>query len=134
MGAPGLTREVSGCNNSNSKAAYIQGTIDLAEQWSLTLGARYTKDSKEAQVSNGLVFDVVYPESNWIPGYTRPAGELVPSVLDDEEDWSRFTPRVGVEYQYNRDIMFFASYAQDLNPAPSTPELAPRSLLQTLKS
>ncbi|MCO7200384.1 TonB-dependent receptor [Pseudoalteromonas sp. OANN1] len=129
LGALGLTREVSGCNNSNSKAAYIQGTIDLAEQWSLTLGARYTKDSKEAQVSNGLVFDVVYPESNWIPGYTRPAGELVPSVLDDEEDWSRFTPRVGVEYQYNRDIMFFASYAQGFksgtfNPRASTAEPA----------
>ncbi|GEK08507.1 TonB-dependent receptor [Pseudoalteromonas peptidolytica] len=129
LDAPGLTREVSGCNNSNSKAAYIQGSIDLAEQWSLTLGARYTKDSKEAQVSNGLVFDIVYPESNWIPGYTRPAGELVPSVLDDEEDWSRFTPRVGVEYQYNRDIMFFASYAQGFksgtfNPRASTAEPA----------
>ncbi|GAP76872.1 TonB-dependent receptor [Pseudoalteromonas sp. CO325X] len=129
LGAPGLTREVSGCNNSTSKAAYIQGSVDLSEQWSMTLGARYTRDSKEAIVNNGLVFDTVYPESGWIPGYVRPEGQLVPTVLDDDKDWSRFTPRVGVEYQYNNDIMFFASYAQGFksgtfNPRASTAEPA----------
>ena len=129
LGQPGLTREVSGCNNSTSRAAYIQGSMDLTEQWSVTVGARYTRDSKEAKVNNGLIFDTVYPESNWVPGYTRPSGELVPTVLDDDKDWSRFTPRVGVEYQYNRDIMFFASYAQGFksgtfNPRASTAEPA----------
>ena len=98
LGAPGLTREVSGCSNLNSKAAYIQSSIDLTDKWSMTLGARYTKDKKEAQVNNGLIFDIVYPESGWVPGYTRPEGQLVPTVLDDEEEWSRFTPRAGVEY------------------------------------
>ncbi|MFC3034864.1 TonB-dependent receptor [Pseudoalteromonas fenneropenaei] len=129
LGAPGLTREVSGCNNSTSKAAYAQASIDLSEQWSMTLGARYTRDSKEATVNNGLVFDTVYPESGWIPGYQRPAGQLVPTVLDDDADWSRFTPRVGVEYQHSRDLMFFASYAQGFksgtfNPRASTAEPA----------
>ncbi|WP_462173658.1 TonB-dependent receptor [Pseudoalteromonas xiamenensis] len=129
LGAPGLTREVSGCSNSTSKAFYAQGNVDLNEQWSLTLGARYTQDSKEATVNNGLVFATVYPESNWIPGYVRPEGELVPNVLDDNQDWSRFTPRVGVEYQYSDDIMFFASYSQGFksgtyNPRASTAEPA----------
>ncbi|TGV18888.1 TonB-dependent receptor [Pseudoalteromonas sp. MEBiC 03607] len=129
LGAPGLTREVSGCSNSNSKAAYIQGSIDLTDKWSMTLGARYTKDKKEAQVNNGLIFDIVYPESGWVPGYTRPEGQLVPTVLDDEEEWSRFTPRAGVEYQYSNDIMFFASYAQGFksgtfNPRATTAEPA----------
>ncbi|MEO2281408.1 TonB-dependent receptor [Pseudoalteromonas pernae] len=129
LGAPGLTREVSGCSNSTSKAAYIQGSIDLSEQWSMTLGARYTRDSKEAVVNNGLIFDTVYPESGWVPGYVRPEGQLVPTVLDDEDDWSRFTPRVGVEYQHSNDLMFFASYAQGFksgtfNPRAATPEPA----------
>ncbi|WMN58722.1 TonB-dependent receptor [Pseudoalteromonas xiamenensis] len=129
LGAPGLTREVSGCSNSTSKAFYAQGNVDLNEQWSLTLGARYTRDSKEATVNNGLVFATVYPESNWIPGYVRPEGELVPNVLDDNKDWSRFTPRVGIEYQYSDDIMFFASYSQGFksgtyNPRASTTEPA----------
>ncbi|WP_462156978.1 TonB-dependent receptor [Pseudoalteromonas sp. GB56] len=129
LGAPGLTREVSGCSNSTSKAAYIQGSVDLSEQWSMTLGARYTRDSKEAVVNNGLIFDTVYPESGWVPGYVRPEGQLVPTVLDDEKDWSRFTPRVGVEYQHSNDLMFFASYAQGFksgtfNPRAQTAEPA----------
>ncbi|WP_404341879.1 TonB-dependent receptor [Pseudoalteromonas mariniglutinosa] len=119
--APGLTREVSGCSNSTSKAAYIQGSYDFNDKWSMTLGARYTKDSKDAIVNNGLVLDTVYPESGWIPGYVRPEGKLVPTVLDDSKDWSRFTPRVGVEYQHNRDMMFFASYAQGFKSGTFNP-------------
>ncbi len=124
---PSLTREVSGCNNSSSKAAYIQGSYYFNQQWSATLGARYTQDEKEANVNNGLVFETVYPYSGWIPGYERPAGELVPEVLN--EDWSRFTPRLGVEYQHSDDMMFFASYAQGFksgtyNPRATTAEPA----------
>ena len=130
---PGLTREVSGCNNSESIAAYVQSSIDVTEQLSLTLGARYTDEEKQATVRNGLVFDNVYPESNWIPGYVRPEGEIVPQVLGTDSDgdgildapakesWSRFTPRVGVEYQMNSDMMFFASYSQGFKSGTYNP-------------
>lgn len=126
---PGLTREVSGCNNSSSKAAYIQGSYYFNQQWSATIGARYTQDEKEAYVNNGLVFGTVYPYSGWIPGYERPAGELVPEVLNDNKDWSRFTPRVGLEYQHSDNMMLFASYAQGFksgtyNPRATTAEPA----------
>ncbi len=129
LSLPGLTREVSGCSHSQSNAVYAQGSLQLTEDWSMTLGARYTKDQKYAQVRNGLIFATVYPWSDWVPGYVRPAGELVPVVLDDSDEWSRFTPRIGVEYQYSDDIMFFASYAQGFksgtfNPRASTAEPA----------
>lgn len=129
LGAPGLTREVSGCNNSTSTAIYAQMTYDFSDKWSMTAGARYTKDKKEANVNNGLVFDTVYPESGWLPGYVRPSGDLVPEVLNDEEDWAKFTPRIGVEYQADDDLMFFASFAQGFksgtfNPRATTAEPA----------
>lgn len=133
FGVPGLTREVSGCNNSNSKAAYVQGSIDVTEKVSLTLGARYTKEDKDASVFNGLVFDNVYPESGWIPGYVRPDGQLVPQVLGTDtngdgildapksDSWSRLTPRLGIEYQYDADTMFFASYGQGFKSGTFNP-------------
>ncbi len=129
FGTPGLTREVSGCNNSTSKAAYAQLSYDFTEKWSVTAGARYTKDEKTAKVNNGLIFDTVYPETGWIEGYVRPDGDLVPTVLDDKADWSKFTPRIGVEYQANSDVMLFASFAQGFksgtfNPRASTAEPA----------
>lgn len=135
---PGLTREVTGCNDSESYAVYAQAGIDLTDQLSLTVGARYTDETKTAFVNNGLVFDNVYPTTGWIPGYTRPAGafpgnNLVPQVLGTdtngdgtldapkEESWSRFTPRVGLEYQVNDDTMLYASYAQGFKSGTFNP-------------
>jgi iron complex outermembrane receptor protein len=128
LGLPGLTREVTGCNNSESYAAYAQGSYSLTDKLSLTLGARYTQEEKTANVNNGLQYTTLYPESNWVPGYDR-GDVVIPEVLNDQEDWSRFTPRVGVEYQYSRDMMFFASYSQGFksgtfNPRASGPEPA----------
>jgi iron complex outermembrane receptor protein len=128
LSLPGLTREVSGCNNSESYAIYAQGSYNITDKFSMTLGARYTKEEKIAKVNNGVVFETVYPESGWVPGYER--GDVqFPEVLNDKEDWSRFTPRVGVEYQYSDDMMFFASYSQGFksgtfNPRASGPEPA----------
>jgi iron complex outermembrane receptor protein len=128
LSLPGLTREVTGCNNSESYAAYVQGSYNLTDKFSITLGARYTEEEKTAIVNNGVVYETVYPESGWVPGYVR--GDVTfPEVLNDKEDWSRFTPRVGVEYQYSNDMMFFASYSQGFksgtfNPRASGPEPA----------
>ena len=132
FGTPGLTREVTGCNNSESTAAYIQSSIDVTEQISVTLGARYTKEEKEAYVNNGLAFANVYPRDGWIPGYER--GDVTfPQVLGTDtdgdgildapksEDWSRFTPRVGVEYQLDDNTMLFASYSQGFKSGTFNP-------------
>ena len=53
----------------------------------------------------------------------------MPTVLDDEDDWSKFTPRIGVEYQVNDDLMLFTSFAQGFksgtfNPRATTAEPA----------
>lgn len=132
LGATGLTREVTGCNNSNSIAAYVQSSIDITEKLSLTLGGRYTKEEKEAYVNNGLAFSNVYPSDGWIPGYVR--GDVsFPQVLGTDtngdgtldapkkKDWSRFTPRLGLEYQLNDDTMIFASYSQGFKSGTFNP-------------
>ena len=133
LGAPGLTREVSGCNNSESWAAYAQINYDITDKISLSLGARYTDEEKTATVNNGLVFYNLYPYSDWFDGYVRPDGDLVPQVLGDDtngdgvldapakDSWSRFTPRVGIEYRMDNDTMFFASYAQGFKSGTFNP-------------
>jgi iron complex outermembrane receptor protein len=130
--APGLTREVTGCNNSNSKAIYAQASFDLADKWSMTVGARYTDEKKDAYVNNGLAFENVYPRDGWIPGYER--GDVTfPRVLGTDtngdgildapksDSWSRFTPRLGVEYQMDEDTMIFASYSQGFKSGTFNP-------------
>jgi iron complex outermembrane receptor protein len=139
FGTPGLTREVTGCNNSESWAIYSQATFQITDGLSMTVGGRYTDEDKTAIVNNGLIFDNAYPRSNWIPGYTRPDGQLVPTVLgsdsDDDgildapktENWTRFTPRLGIEYQAADNMMLFASFSQGFksgtfNPRATTNE------------
>lgn len=141
LGATGLTREVTGCNNSESSAIYLQSSIDLSEKLSLTLGARYTKEDKEAYVNNGIAFSNVYPSSGWIDGYTRDPSITFPQVLGEDTngdgtldapkkaDWSQFSPRVGLEYQMDKDTMIFASYSQGFksgtfNPRATLNEMA----------
>lgn len=126
---PGLTREVAGCSDSNSQAAYAQGTYFFNDKWSMTAGLRYTRDKKEALVRNGLIFDTVYPESGWIPGYVRDPSVQTPVVLDDSKTWNKLTPRVGVEYRHSADTMFYASFGQGFksgtfNPRAETAEPA----------
>jgi iron complex outermembrane receptor protein len=133
LGAAGLTREVAGCNNSQSYALYTQGSFDLSDKLSLTLGARYTTEEKTAIVNNGLVFAPVYPSTGWVPGYVRPEGQLVPTVLGTDSDgdgvldspksktWNQFSPRLGLEYQMNRDTMIYASYGQGFKSGTFNP-------------
>lgn len=123
-----LTADKSGCNSSESIAAYAQGSYNVTEQLSFTLGARYTDEEKIANVTSDLYSSIEYPLSDWIPGYTR--GELPQTeVLNGKKSWSRFTPKVGVEYQVDDDMMVFASYSQGFksgtfNPRASTNEPA----------
>ncbi|MFC3095993.1 TonB-dependent receptor [Alteromonas sediminis] len=141
LGGLGLTLETSGCNNSTSIAAYVQSSIDLTEKLSMTLGARYTEEEKEADVFYGFLPGAAYPFSGWTDGYVRGPEVSVPQSLGvdtngdglldapKKADWSRFTPRLGFEYQYDDDTMFFASYSQGFksgtfNPRASTNENA----------
>nr|WP_252736182.1 TonB-dependent receptor [Aestuariibacter sp. A3R04] len=131
-GTTGFSREVSGCNNSESWAAYTQVNYDVTDKLSISLGARYTDEEKQATVNNGTVLYNLYPESGWIDGFTRP-DVVIPQVLGSDsnsdgvldapakESWSRFTPRLGAEYQYSDDTMFFASYAQGFKSGTFNP-------------
>ncbi|MDF2179959.1 TonB-dependent receptor [Aliiglaciecola sp. CAU 1673] len=133
LGGLGVTLETSGCNNSEAYAAYAQSSIDITEKLSLTLGARYTREEKEASVFYGFLPGAVYPYSDWIDGYARAPGLGVPMSLgvDSNGDglldapktasWNRFTPRVGIEYQMDRDTMFYASYAQGFKSGTFNP-------------
>jgi len=105
LGLAGITLENGGCVDTKSTALYAQTSFDLADQWSMTLGGRFTKDKKEASVYRHVFLGSVTPEDDVAP-------LVVQSDFDASKDWSEFTPRVGVEYQASDDMMYYASFAQ----------------------
>ena len=72
---------------TESQAAFFEADYSFNDQWTLTLGGRYTRDDK----------------------LTEQRGNL---VADSEADWSEFTPKVGLRYRVNDDAMLYATYSQ----------------------
>jgi len=99
-------------------AVFGEVHIGLGEQWTLTLGGRYTDEEKEyagtqtigGGTANGFpgflpvgVDDFyVYGTPIWIPL----------GGASGKEDWQEFTPKIGIDYQFNDDVMVYASYSE----------------------
>ena len=72
--------------NSESWALFFEGDYAINDQLTLTLGGRYTEDDKD----------------------TDQAG-VVTATADD--DWNEFTPKVGLRYRLNDDLMVYGTYS-----------------------
>ena len=72
---------------TDSQAAFFEADYAFNDQWTLTLGGRYTQDEK----------------------LTEQRGNL---PADADASWSEFTPRVGARYQLNDDKMLYFTYSK----------------------
>lgn len=85
---------------ARSYAAFAQGTVTLADGLRLTVGGRYTRDKKEKE-------DAIVSYS--IDG--TPVGIPPDVVPGAKKSWSKFTPRVTLEYKIN-DTLLYATYSK----------------------
>ena len=83
---------------TKSVAAFFSADWEINDEWTLTVGARYTEEEKDFQ---GLT-PVIAPESS----------PPVLPVTNYSDEWDEFSPKVGVSYKPNDDIMIFASYSE----------------------
>ena len=100
---------------NNSKAVFGQGTFDLTEQIALTFGLRYTEDEKEFAYRQYIspdpegIIAIVNILGPPLP-FPGPASDII--LWDDVSDeFSELNIRVGVEYKFNEDTLFYFSYA-----------------------
>lgn len=101
----GFTVENGGCVDTKSTAIFGQGTYQLDDKWSLTLGGRYTKDEKAANVFRFSYLGLRYPNTD--------DGTLfrVNSDFNTKADWSKFSPHASVRYQATDSTMYYASFS-----------------------
>ena len=99
----GVTIENGGCVSTDSIAAYAQGTYQVNDQWSFTLGGRYTQDDKDAAVYRYVYLGYKLPRDT--------ANKIgVQSDFTGDESFNHFSPRVGFEYQADDNMMMYGSY------------------------
>jgi iron complex outermembrane receptor protein len=116
----------TGAQTTDSFGVYGQGTYDVTDKLSLTAGVRYTEDKKNfnfiqvinwdaALVADGvnlglapLTIPAMGPGSQ--PCDPIPTGSCVkqPGVSGGDK-FTEVTPRFAIEYQFNDDIMAYAS-------------------------
>ncbi|MDP4789021.1 MAG: TonB-dependent receptor [Haliea sp.] len=107
----GLGTSVSFDNRqkTSSYAAYAHASYALTEQLEVFAGVRYTEEQKDftQKISN---FDFGVPHAFPIPGvpvdscsFDEPAASF-----DCSQDWSNTSPKAGVSWQMNDDVMAYA--------------------------
>ncbi len=102
-------------NETTSYAAYIQGDWDFNDEWTLTLGARYTYDEKETDSTS--VNCGILPEGfEDYPGCETGRGSLsiIPNTfsVNADDDWDDFSPKISLQYRPADDLMFFGTVAK----------------------
>ena len=121
-GVPLLTSAQDVKQTNKSWAAFGEADYRLTSKLKVTAGARYTHDRKTSLVNDLPIF---------LYGTTVEANPILelPGVIamdgPEKESWSKFTPKVSVNYNFTPDIMAYALYSRGyrgggFNGRPST--------------
>jgi len=149
-----------GLVENDSQAVFGQLTYDLTDKLSLTLGLRWTEENKAFKplqfAETQYVFPVAPGESDGMGGYIHPfdgntyptlggggtvaivpAGTLFFAQQWVDETYSDTTPMVNLSYQWNEDVMLYASYsegfksggfnARNIKPGPAVRSFQPET-------
>ena len=102
----GISRRPQPELNTTTKAIFAEATFDLSDQWSVTVGGRYTDEKKDFTKKDG-VFLLGSPDPD--PD-TPPGPQLVDLSFPEETgNYDEFTPSVGLQYHANEDVMVYGS-------------------------
>lgn len=135
--------------DTDSYAAFLHLDYQITDDWLLTFGARYSLEYKDFEGGQGDLNGFSYKisgcydpaaDANTFPAFAAvPAGVTCQALLGfpdpnlplryfpdgtDEQSWDVFTPRVGMQYHYTDDLMFYASYSEGFKSGGWTTRLS----------
>lgn len=85
-------------------AVYGDVTWQVTDRLDLTVGGRYTLDKKDMAIS--------VPDSGGALGNTFVFEWYTDGFVQDDDDWSKFTPRLAVNYELNDQVSLYANTAK----------------------
>jgi iron complex outermembrane recepter protein len=112
LALPGFTAATFGDVDTRTWAVFGDFTYDFTEQWSLSLGGRYTHDNRRAQVLRQSYILGGQPALGGDAGFAE--GVLIATTSDfhGERTDTAFTPRASVSFKPNRDHNIYLSYSK----------------------
>ena len=90
-------------------AAFAQGSYHVTDRLRLTVGARFTREEKDFK--NHIDFTLTDVQGGF---FGIPGGTLLVSCpgVEHDNDWSKWTPKFGIDYSATDDILLFASISR----------------------
>lgn len=117
-GGPGSTRDsldgdniFLGFSETRSYAVFTEVEFDITPTVTLVVGGRYTRDEKDLQ-SDAIILDFGQPGD-----LLSPAPLQEPYSVTVDGSWSRFTPRVSLEWDVSDNLLVYGSYSEGFKGA-----------------
>lgn len=104
-GENGVREEVNARGTNSGWGIYGDISWSMTEKTELTLGGRFSHDNKK--------FALNLPEPDgWLGHYWLVGAHTAGEWLEDEKNWSEFTPRAAINHQLNDDVNVYANYSR----------------------
>jgi len=111
LGLANLTILTAGEVKTESFAAFADVSFDLSEQWSVSLGGRFTEDERDGFVYRQNFTGIRSPRFGnpaAVPGLLR----TNPALYDEPLTFSEFTSRASLRWEPTDTLMFYTSYGR----------------------
>jgi len=123
-----------GSFDNEALAVFAQLTYDFGEQWHLTLGGRYTDETKKFHPDQ-IIFQnyfagisEVLPPGHPLAALDAPflqAGSRILPDLEKKIEIDEFTPMVNLSWDVSEDIMVYGSYSEGFKSGGFTQRVFP---------
>ncbi len=121
-----------GSIDNDSAAAYAQATYDFNEKISLTLGVRYTDDTKRFTPDQEVLSNnndkvppfLVGTGPGMVPPMPPPGTPILPH-REEQIDTQETSPLVSLSYHWNESLMYYLSYSEGFKGGGFTQRVFP---------
>lgn len=106
VGPPGYLSQgflSGGTLKTDAAAIFGQASYKLTPELKVTAGARYSWEKKS--VDEFFTLDPITP-------FDADTPVVIQVAREDEKSFKSFTPKLGIDYQPNRDLLLYASYSK----------------------
>lgn len=104
-GVNGVREEINARGTNSGYGIYGDVTWSMTKKTDLTVGGRFSYDKKD--------FGLNLPEPDgWLGHYWLVGGHTAGEWIQQQQDWSEFTPRVAVNHTLTDEINLYANYSR----------------------
>ena len=112
FGPLGLTAATSGDVDTKTWAVFGDFTYDISDQWSVSVGGRYTEDKRHATVLRQTYLFGGQPGLGGAAGFGVGTPIATTSNFDGKRKDTDFTPRASISFKPNDNHNIYLSYSQ----------------------